>query len=414
MKNLILFLGCFLATTVAHAQLEEGVFKPVVALQTWGVYTINAQQFDDDLQSYVGLADRPGFMLRRSRLGGSFRANDQVKVKVVAAIDQVGHQPLDGTVGGTNNGSFPRVGLWNAWVDWQLLEGSDKLHLIGGYYTPMVSRESVTSAFDVASMEKAFSQWYIRKHLTGKGPGRTAGLTLAGLVPGPFDQSLLKYGVGVHNPKILDEEDASVALFTGRISAYIGDVEDIGFKLADPANDFTDRRLFTIGASGGWQATADGTRTSWTTGGDFSLRYSHVCLEGEWYWLGDAHQDEFVAMESGTQTGFLRMSTLHRVGEQYWLEPSVMWMFFRGAMDGNAQIVAQELDSYSGAENTFDAGLNFYFKQRKLKLYVHYTWRTGDPGDAGDGAMVNMYFVQSEVGAIRRGNWLGVGLNVVL
>ena len=48
-----------------------------------------------------------------------------------------------------------------------------------------------------------------------------------------------------------------------------------------------------------------------------------------------------------------------------------------------------------------------------LKVLLHYTWRAGDPGAAGDGATVNEYFYQSGVGAIRRGNWIGLGINAI-
>ena len=67
----------------------------------------------------------------------------------------------------------------------------------------------------------------------------------------------------------------------------------------------------------------------------------------------------------------------------------------------------------AGEETTFDAGVNWFLDGKNLKLALHYTWRSGDPGDAGDGSQVNAFFSQSGVGAIRRGNWLGLGLSAI-
>ncbi len=66
-----------------------------------------------------------------------------------------------------------------------------------------------------------------------------------------------------------------------------------------------------------------------------------------------------------------------------------------------------------GEETTYDAGINWYLDGKNLKVLLHYTWRSGDPGEAGPGSQANMFFSQNGLGAIRRGNWLGLGVNAI-
>ena len=407
---LILGIFCFLGL---DAQSQLPAFKPVAALQTWGVYTHGTAVYDPETGDYHSVSPQADFIIRRTRLGVQFDTEMGIKVRLVGAMDQVGHDPLAGTTGGTNNGSFPQVGLWDAYVDWRLLEESEALHLLVGYYTPMVSRESVVSAFDGSSMEKSFSQWYIRQHLTGRGPGRTTGLSLAGQIPVSDNAWQLKYGLGLHNGANTLPDQAS-ALLSGRLLVMGGEAGQGAFRLSDPVNDFSLRDLWAVGVSGSWQGRGEMTRSSWSVGTDLYLRKGSLALEGEWYVLGRNSIETEVIQDYSSQAGFLRCSYTQPIGERHFLEPALMWMFFRGEREEAAQQDALAMGSFSGSEDCLDAGLNWYLNKRKLKVYLHYTWRYGNAGAFGPGAEVNMYFVQKEIGAIQRGNWLGLGLNVIL
>jgi len=98
---------------------------------------------------------------------------------------------------------------------------------------------------------------------------------------------------------------------------------------------------------------------------------------------------------------------------KYMLEPVFMLMQFNGGESELEQGDAEAVGSFSGSEQTYDAGVNLYLDRRNLKLMLHYTWREGDAGAAGDGAQVNQFFSQGGIGAIRRGNWLGIGLHAI-
>ena len=90
-----------------------------------------------------------------------------------------------------------------------------------------------------------------------------------------------------------------------------------------------------------------------------------------------------------------------------------MFMHFEGGTAALEQDDALSVGAFSGRDYTFDAGLNWYLNKKRLKLMLHYTWRSGDAGDAGEGSTVNLYYFQSGIGAVQRGNWLGLGLNAI-
>ena len=95
------------------------------------------------------------------------------------------------------------------------------------------------------------------------------------------------------------------------------------------------------------------------------------------------------------------------------LQPSAMLMRFEGAMDAAGQADARALKLSSGKEQTIDFGLNYYLRKRDMVIQLHYTLHSGEAGAAGDGSTVNAYFNQNTIGAIRRGNWIGLGMNAV-
>jgi hypothetical protein len=49
-----------------------------------------------------------------------------------------------------------------------------------------------------------------------------------------------------------------------------------------------------------------------------------------------------------------------------------------------------------------------------FKLSLSYTLRNADAGTEREGTTINNYYYQPGVGAIKRGDWLGVGLVIIL
>ncbi|MBK8655985.1 MAG: hypothetical protein IPN20_19190 [Haliscomenobacter sp.] len=198
----------------------------------------------------------------------------------------------------------------------------------------------------------------------------------------------------------------------------IGDPEWERYALNYNQNFYSQRKGVTLALNGAWQGQTDVFQSSAAVAADLLVNWGPWNMDAEINRLsrrgerpgGGNGQAEF---QSAQYTGHLRGSYNWVVGGKAFLEPVFMVMFFDGPMDAQGQADAALLRMSSGSEQTLDAGLNWHLQQRRLKLLLHYTWRLGDPGAAGDGAQVNMYFTESGVGAIRRGNWLGLGMHAI-
>ena len=173
-SSFVLGIVCILGMTVTAQEsddkskfFENWKVRPVVASQFWATYTTNAQLYDQDSMRYVDVDGRLNFSLRRTRLGAVVNAGDDVTLNLIAAVDNVGRDILAGQPGGANNGAFPQVQLWNAFVKWRLKSNSEVINVVVGYHLPHFSRESPTVWPSIGSLEKSQSQAYIRRHLSG-------------------------------------------------------------------------------------------------------------------------------------------------------------------------------------------------------------------------------------------------------
>ena len=424
--SILLLLFTPLLSKAQAVKWEKGKaaveLQPVIALQLWSSYTLGQEVYRPEKSSYEAVENRLNFQMRRSRFGVKGKAFDRVKFNIVAAFDLVGRDVLAGTEAGMNNGSSPQLRLWNAYLRWKALKKADFLHISAGYLLPQIGRESTTSAMRSTSMEKSWSQNYLRRHLVGKGPGRTEGISLGGLFY--QDQNLLNWGydIGLYNPAFREYDGQSVGdeyapLYSGRLALYIGEPESRQYKSSRQVNYFGERRGLTVAAAGAYQGRTSLFSSNSAAGIDWLLNMGHWNIDGEWYYLWRAkegrQEQNAQPLSAGARTGYLRMSYNIGLPHGWVLEPVGMLMQFNGATDAAGQAEAASLEAFAGEEQILNVGFNFYFNP-DLKLSLQYTHREGDAGAVGDGATVNNYFYQPGVGAIRRGDWLGLGLVAIL
>lgn len=383
---------------------------------------MNEQVFNSTTSTYEAVDNRFNTQIRRTRLGFKAKPTENFSFLVIASLDVVGRDAYSGTVGGSNNGSSPQFGLWNAWFQWRLKKGSEAFNLIGGYMPPQFSRESITSALRVTSMEKSWSQRYIRGHLTGTNPGRALGVNLGGLLRRDNQNVALSYDLGLFNPVNHSLGGNSTGrknspLAVGRVALHFGDPEFTTYSINHKINYMGQRKGLTVAFQGAAEGETDLFRSNYAAGADILFNWGNFNLDGEWNWLsrtGAIEQEGIPAREFtvGEQTGHIRASYNIPFHSHYILEPAIMLMQYVGPMDAAEQAEALAVKSPSGKESTVDAGVNFYLDPNFV-VSLHYSHHMGDAGDAGPGATVNDYFYQKETGAIHRGDWVGAGLVVL-
>lgn len=407
-------------------KLGQWKLEPVVMLQFWSLYSHGAEVYQEPTGAYEPVDNRLNIQIRRGRFGFRAQPYDRLKFTVVGHFDLVGRDVLAGSVGGSNPAT-PKTGLWDAFFQWRVKDSSEAFHLTGGFFRPQFSRESITSGWSVTSMEKSMSQNYIRRHLVGTGPGRTMGVNLGGLLTGKSKVGLL-YNVGVFSPVHSAEPGSGLTgissgnqaglLWVGRSVVSFGDPEQTRYKIGYDINYYNKRKGLSIGLNTAWSGQADLFEEGFAVGGDVLFNYLGYNLDAEWTHLQRSGIRDMAgsnrAFTYSTQTGHIRGSVNLVVNQRYFLEPVAMVMFFEGGKSEMEQADAKAVGAFSGSERNYEIGCNYYLNKKHLKLTLHYSWRKGDAGAAGKGATVNQYFSQSGVGAIHRGDWLGLGLNVIL
>lgn len=393
--------------------------EPILAMQIWSTYTQHTKVFDAATGQYEAVDPRWNTMLRRSRFGFKAQPYDNLKVKALLAIDGVGRDALSGVMGPANNGPNPVVRLWTFHIDWKISQG-EGLHLMAGYHLPQFSRESITSPWNVTALEKSFSQSYIRRHLTGINPGRAPGLSLNGLFLDEDRKLGLNYSVGLFNPTFPTMGGNSTGthfspLYTARGVLYVGDPEMKKYSDGHKVNYFGKRNGVSIAANGSYQGKTDLFDNSYAVGTDVLFNWGDLNVDGEMLWLFRSGKrplpnDGVRDFTYGNRTGYVRAGYNFLIAGKYLIAPVVMYKFMHGGMDEDPQLDASTVKMHSGIDETVDVGVNWFVEGNKMVVKLHYIWNSGDLGAAAPGATINDYFVQNPVGAIHRGDFLGLGL----
>lgn len=398
---------------------EDFKFDIRMMVQLWSLYSTGQEVYNEDTEAYEAVDDRFNTNLRRARMIIRGQPYPRLKYSLVMFYDLAGRDLLSASIGG-NNPAQPNFGLWDGFFQYQLSKNSQAAFLTGGWFRPQLQRESITSGWSVNSFEKSMSQNYVRRHLVGTSPGRAAGLNFGGILQG--QQIGLNYNLGVFNPLLTSPLGRTVGrnfapLLSGRAVLYLGDPELKQYEIGYETNYYNKRKGVSVDFNAAYQGQTDLFESSFVAGPGMLLNWGPLNLDGEWMFMTrssrrimkDGSRRDF---DYTSNSGHVRAGYNITVGK-YMLEPVFMVMQFNGGETEEEQADAAAVNAFSGSEQTYDAGVNFYLDRRNLKLMLHYTWRDGDPGAAGDGARVNQYFSQSGIGAIRRGNWIGLGLNAI-
>lgn len=382
-------------------------------VQLWATWTPTPRVYDADAGNYrteKGIFDPH---IRRSRIGMRGEVVPRLRYTAIFAFDLIGHDPLSGTFGGTNNDPFPVTGVADAYVQYQVFPQNDRLHVTAGFVRPMYSREAITSGFTVNSMEKPVSQIYIRKHLLNSNPGRSMGLNAGGQVSNSAEDLHLRYDLGLFQP-VFGRAGGFPLMMSGRLVFQLGQPEEASYTLAHRINYFGRRRGLSLALS------AARTGTTALFGESRAIGLDLLANAGPFQLDGELHRLERRPSTGGLARGMYLQYVGHlRAGYNLWhtsrgvLEPVVTWMFYYGGLSGEEQALATEVGAFAGVEHSLEAGLNWWFSPRVV-LQGFYTHRRGDAGHAGPGARVNTYFSQAETGAILRGDWIGMGLRFLL
>ena len=397
------------ATEEKETWWQRHKITPTFGMQLWSSYTMGAELYYPSESDFAPIDDRVSFQLRRSRIGIKGEFVPRLKFKFTLAADFVGGDVYSGHENAANNGPSPFVRVWNFWTQWQALKGKEDLYITFGYLPPKIGRESMTPALASVSMEKAWSQNYLRRQLVGIGPGRALGINIGGL-KNYGERFQLEYDLGVFNHAINNNGNSTVGqnaspLTTARLAFIFGDPEAPGYTLRKKHNYFGQRNGVSVGLAGAYSGTNDNYKENIVLSVDWLANWGPLGIDGDVSYLSRQR----VTGESTAEalTGYVRAFYLIPF-ESFSLAPAVSYVWMQGEDGISGQSVANEVEMASGSESIIEASLNFYFS-KKIKLSLAYTLRSANSGSLSEVFGVNNYY-RAENHIIRRGDWIGIGL----
>lgn len=390
---------------------DELKIYPVFVVQLWSTYTLGTELYNEDERTFEPVDDRLNFQLRRSRIGLKGQFNDRLKFNFTVAADFIGGDIFAGTEDAANNGPSPSLRMWNAWVQWKAYKDNESVNVTFGYFPPRIGRESMNPALAVSTMDKAWSQNYLRRHLVGTGPGRSVGLNIGGLLQ-VADKLVFEYDLGVFNPLMFNNPGTSgittSPLTVGRVAFSIGDPETEKYALGKKVNYFGKRNGLSIGVAGAYQAKQLNFENNMVLSFDLMFNYGHFNLDGDVSFL--TKEAAFVSETPSSVTGYIRASYNFPINDYLFLTPTISYVWFDGeSEESSLQNIALLLGMPSGNEQIIETGIQFYF-YKKYKLNISYTFRAADPGQLSEADRVNNYYRASNGLTIKRGDWIGIGL----
>ena len=387
--------------------------EPVLSFQFWSTYTQGLQVFNSDLNIYEPAENRLNFQFRRARFGFKGQMSDQFRFTFIGSFDLAGRDLLSATSGGLNTGSLPGLGLWDAFGEWKLSKKSEVVYLVFGWFRPQFSRESMTAVWATSSFEKAMSQNYIRTHLVGIGSGRAAGVNFGGLLKNKKNKIFGQYNIGLFTPQWLKYSGNSAGFNTSllksaRLVYYLGDPEMTKYGISYQTNYFNKRKGLSLGISYADQGQTDLFDKNTAFQPDILFNWGSFNLDAEWNFMQRVSLQQNVRYPEGA--GHIRFSKNVQLFGLF-LEPTFMYVKYKGGLTIQEQILASSLSANAGTDENIDFGVNIYFNQNKFKVAFHHTWNRGNMGEGLPGFSQNLYFKQNGLGAIKRGNYWGLGIN---
>ena len=391
--------------------------------QLWGVYTM------DRVENGTKYDNRMDFLLRRSRLGFQGKITEDLSWRVWFAYDNVGldqHTAFAksgnvGLVGGNSNNQ--QFFVWDAMFTYALHKNWANITV--GYFRPQVGRESITAGFEVLSFDKAITNSYPRLHLIGTGPGRETGINIGGLYNDEKTKLGLNYNFGVFNvDKFSGGTGGDNLLYTARIAVSYGDPEMKKYGLGYKVNYFGKRNGITFAVNYAYQGRGKDSNTfkladtkiwdpnkyfekdsnnkptyvpsiqfknNQMLGFDILANYKDFTFNAEYDELKRSF--DVSGLDYKDKVWHVRAGYNFKLPNKTILEPTITYAEWQGdnkSLNGN------------GNFKTTDVGLNWYIKQNKMKLNLHYVKQSGSAKSA-----------YNPDGKSKAGDYVGVGLQLI-
>lgn len=333
----------------AEEEQKKVTIDPFFNFQLWGT--------DQNYQSTEHMIHQSHIMFRRGRFGVNSKLGDRWKMQLQIAMDGLGI----GTTDTTNQSVLYRndFSVWSIQAQYRVFDGSEALFINAGYMLPYLSRESITSPWSVASLDKMRSSVALRYFVTGKANGISPGITLGGLVA----NKKLFYGASFmpNTFYVADQPEKQSVLLMGHALYSLFGNEFDHYQYVIPDNAYKQNFGITLGVGGSYQGNSPIFQSNASIGGNFLLAWKRFQLDAEYYQLMRTYEEEnfhgFTYHVRGTYTWDVKESHL---------QTTVAFWEYNGDDDLFNISVSRE--------NSLDAGVDYFPDGYPLKVGIHYTY----------------------------------------
>ncbi|RMA96140.1 porin [Hydrogenothermus marinus] len=343
-------------------------------VQVWNVYTLKNDPFNKDIDA------RNDIYIRRGRIGVKGKLRKDISFKVWFAYDNLGKNEASASTGTANANSAHEnreFYIWDALWTWHL--DPEWANISIGYFRPQVGRESITTAFKVISFQKALTNFDVRKHIVGRGPGRETGINIGGLALnkqlnynfGIFDTNSTKIvkDIGGKSDKVGDGKKWS-PLFAVRVAWSFRDPEHKKYKMGYTQTYYGKRNGVTVGLNYTYQGETDVFKSNSLRGVDLLANFGPVDFVAEYDWLYRKLQTG----ESGTDTVWsVKAGYNIKLANGQIVRPSVM----ASKEDIDKEDPNNAKESLTGPaikQEVYEISLNWLINKDKFKLNLSYDW----------------------------------------
>lgn len=388
-------LASALATTaIAGPKIDFNDGKSSIEIfnmvQVWGMSTVNADAATNVSNDY---ADGQDLFIRRGRIGVKGKYSDLIDYKVWMAYDMIGKDGNNIMMGAGQADDNKAFYIWDAYFTYKF--DKELANVTLGYFRPQVGKESITSGFTTTSYEKGLSNFYVRTHLVGRGPGREVGANIGGLTL----NNKLNYNFGIFAPnhsKITGAatstpvaQDKSSLLATARVAYTIGDAEMNKYKIGYKTNYFGKRKGVTIGLDYAYQGENDKFKTNSYMGFDMLANYGNLNASYEFNKLERDYTNTQKAATLDDSSDIIQTAHLsYNIPlESTILEPAIMWSNADIEDKSYFKTVAKEyVNGTQGSQTVVSVGVNWYRNKYNEKYGIHFAQFDKDAvaGDSGN------------------------------
>lgn len=340
---------CIAQQNFLEEEPDKVSIQPFLNFQLWGLNQ-HYQSETEDLNQML-------MLFRRGRFGANAKVGKQWKMQVQFGFDGLGLVSTDSAKQSVNYQNA--LNIWSIQVQYKVFMHSEAMYLNVGYILPHLSRESVTSPWNVASLDKMRSSVALRYFVTGKTNGISPGITVGGLLI----HKKLYYSAAIMPNAFYTAQQTQTQspLLLGHVLFSLFGNEFDTYKYVLPTSGYEQNFGITLGLGGSYQGETVAFGSNTTIGCNALMVFHNFKVDAEYYALFRNNNGN----EFNGYTYHIRASHTQAIRKANIQTSLAFWEY---NCDKNLY------NTSTNNENGLGAGVDYIPNKTPIKVGIHYTY----------------------------------------